>query len=91
VERDLALLVPGEVTAAEVEASARDAAGALLESAVIFDLYRGAELDSGTRSVAFRFRFRSPERTLTDDEVDRATRRIIARLAEERGVHVRGS
>jgi phenylalanyl-tRNA synthetase beta chain len=79
------------VSAAEVESTARDAAGELLESAVIFDLYQDGEMEAGTRSLAFRFRFRSQERTLTDDEVDRATRRIIARLAEERGVHVRGS
>lgn len=91
VERDLALLVPGDVSAREVEVTAREAAGALLEAATIFDHYQGEEMAPGSRSLAFRFRFRSAERTLTDDEVDRATRRIIARLAEERGVHVRGS
>ena len=91
VERDLALIVPGDVPAGELEHTAREAAGALLEAVTIFDHYQGDELAPGTRSLAFRFRFRSPERTLTDDEVERATRRITARLAEERGVHVRGA
>ncbi|MEJ2541074.1 MAG: phenylalanine--tRNA ligase subunit beta [Gemmatimonadota bacterium] len=90
-ERDLALLVPVDLQAERVEATAREAAGALLESAAIFDLYEGEGLEPGMRSLAFRFRFRSPERTLTDDEVDSATRRIIDRLGEEWGVHVRGS
>ncbi|HSM05467.1 MAG TPA: phenylalanine--tRNA ligase subunit beta [Longimicrobiales bacterium] len=90
-DRDLALVVPAGVTAAQVEAAARDAAGALLESVTIFDEYRGEELGDGARSLAYRFRFRAPERTLTDDEVERATRRIIDRLGEESGVHVRGA
>lgn len=90
-ERDLALLVPVEVSAEVVEAAAREAAGGHLESVVIFDLYQGEGIPLGTRSLAFRFRFRSPERTLTDDEVERATRRITDRLAEEWGVQVRGA
>jgi phenylalanyl-tRNA synthetase beta chain len=91
VERDLAVVVPVETAAAAVEAVARDAAGDDLESIQIFDVYEGEGLPVGTRSLAFRFRFRSPERTLTDDEVDRATRRITNRLGEELGVHVRGA
>jgi len=90
-DRDLALVVPAEVSAARVEAVAREAGGALLESATIFDLYRGEEVGDGARSLAYRFRFRDPDRTLTDDEVERATRRIIDRLGEELGVHVRGA
>jgi len=89
-DRDLALLVPVGVEAAQVERLAGEVAGALLEEVRIFDLYEGEGVPEGTRSVAFRFRFRSPERTLTDDEVERATRRIGERLVEELGVHVRG-
>jgi phenylalanyl-tRNA synthetase beta chain len=89
-ERDLALLVPVEVPVARVDELAREAAGRQLEAVEIFDLYQGEGIPDGTRSVAFRFRFRSSERTLTDDEVERATRRVTDRLAEELGVHVRG-
>lgn len=91
VERDLALVVADATPVDAVERSAREAAGTLLESVDIFDLYQGEGLPEETRSVAFRFRFRSQERTLTDDEVDRATRRITDRLGEELGVQVRGA
>jgi len=47
----------------------RSAAGELLESATLFDVYRGAGIEEGTRSLAYRLRFCSPERTLTDEEV----------------------
>jgi phenylalanyl-tRNA synthetase beta chain len=90
VERDVALLVPDAVPAARVLEVARGAGGDLLAGVEAFDLFRGGVVPAGTRSLAHRFRFRSPERTLTDDEVERAIRAILDRLREELGVHVRG-
>jgi phenylalanyl-tRNA synthetase beta chain len=90
VERDVALLVPDAVPAARVVEVARASGGALLADVDVFDLFRGAGVPAGVRSLAHRFRFRSPERTLTDDEVERAIRAILERLGEELGVHVRG-
>ena len=57
VERDLALVVADATPVDAVERSAREAAGTLLESVDIFDLYQGEGLPEGTRSVAFRFRW----------------------------------
>jgi phenylalanyl-tRNA synthetase beta chain len=88
VERDLALLVPESVPAAMVEETIRAAAGELLEAVGPFDLYAGKGIPAGTRSLAFRLRFRLRERTLTDAEVDRAVERVLAGL-EERDVHRR--
>jgi phenylalanyl-tRNA synthetase beta chain len=90
VERDVALLVPRTAAAGEVVATARRVGGDLLEAVELFDLYEGERLPAGTRSIAYRFRFRSRERTLTDDEVERVFRAIVERLAEESGVEVRG-
>ncbi len=90
VERDVALLVPHAVSAGAVLDLARGAGKRLLIGVDIFDLYDGDELPEGVRSIAYRFRFRSPERTLTDEEVERAFRSILARLQEEAGVQVRG-
>ena len=65
------------------------AGGALLETVFPFDLYRGKGVAEGTRSIAYRMRFRAPDRTLTDREVDAAFDRILRRLEEELGVQRR--
>ena len=90
VERDLALLVPDAATAASVEALIRARGGELLHDVALFDHYRGEGVPAGTRSLAFRLRFRAPERTLKDKEVDRAVQGIMGRLKEELGVEPRG-
>lgn len=89
VERDVALIVPNEAAAGRLVELAREVGGAHLEAVEIVDLYEGEQLPAGTRSIAYRFRFRSLERTLTDDEVERAFRSIIRRVEEEPGVHIR--
>lgn len=89
VERDAALLVPDSLPAARVEALIRETGGALLETVFPFDLYRGKGVAEGTRSIAYRMRFRAPDRTLTDREVDAAFDRILRRLEEELGVQRR--
>jgi len=66
---DLAFVVPEEVPASDVEATLRAAAGDLLEWVALFDVYRGAGMVDGTRSLAFHLRFTAPDRTLTDAEV----------------------
>ena len=66
---DLAFVVDEGVPAAEVERTIADAAGALLVRVELFDVFRGAPVADGRRSLAFRLRFQAPDRTLTDDEV----------------------
>jgi phenylalanyl-tRNA synthetase beta chain len=88
-ERDLALLVPASTRAAEVSATIREAAGALLEDVFPFDLYEGKGIPEGTRSIAHRLRFRAPERTLTDAEVDEAVARVLRALEERHGIRRR--
>ena len=90
VDRDLALLAPSGVSAAEMRDTIASAAGRLLADVSVFDQYEGEGLPDGVRSVAFRLRFQSPERTLTDREVERATDRVLRKLKEELGVEARG-
>jgi phenylalanyl-tRNA synthetase beta chain len=66
---DLAFVVADRHPADAVAATLRAAGGDLLESVRLFDVYRGAGIDEGARSLAYRLRFCSPERTLTDEEV----------------------
>jgi len=90
VERDVALVVPHEVSAATIEATIRDAAGALLERVAPFDVFRGEGVPADARSIAFRLRFRALDRTLTDDEVDAILDRVLHHLRERHQVERRG-
>lgn len=90
IERDVALLVPDSLAASTVEATIRKAGGAILEEVAVFDLFRGAGLPEGMRSIAYRLTFRAPDRTLKDRDADKALSRILSRLEEEVGVTRRG-
>jgi len=76
VERDLAVVVEETVAAGAIHAAIKEVAGDLLEQVRAFDEYRGAQVADGHKSVAFALTFRSPERTLTDAEVDRVLAEI---------------
>ena len=89
VARDLALVVPDAVPAAALLATLEAAGGELLESAAAFDEYRSAQLGEGVRSLAFALTFRSPERTLTDSEVDSLMAEMRGKLAAEHGARPR--
>ena len=89
-ERDLALLVPRSLPAAEVAGTIRAAGGELLETVDVFDVYTGGGVDTGTRSIAYRLVFRHPERTLKDAEVDAVVDRVLERLKDAHGVERRG-
>ncbi len=90
IEQDMALLMPEALASDVVLQAVHAAGGQLLESAEPFDLYRGKGIPEGTRSVAYRLRFRAPDRTLTDAEADVAVKRILSKLQEEHGVERRG-
>jgi phenylalanyl-tRNA synthetase beta chain len=90
VEIDLALLVPDKVSADAVESMLRQGGGALLEEVQAFDLYRGSGIPERTRSIAYRLRFRAPDRTLTDADVRTVVGRILKRLKDEHGIERRG-
>ncbi len=89
IERDLALLVPDTLPSARVDAVAGEAAGPLLEGVEVFDVYTGPGVPEGLRSIAYRLRFRSPDRTLTDEEADQAVDRVLTRLEEDLDVRRR--
>ena len=66
---DLAFIVPDRVTAEKVDKGIRQAAGVVLVDLALFDVYRGAGLPEGTRSLAYRLRLQALDRTLTDEDV----------------------
>jgi phenylalanyl-tRNA synthetase beta chain len=75
-ERDLALVVPEDITAAALLSAIRKAGRPLLERADLVDRYQGAQLGEGLCSQAFRLRYRDSQRTLTDEEVEQAHARV---------------
>ncbi len=90
VDRDLALVLPKASRARQVEEVILEAAGPLLVRLEIFDLYEGEGIPEDHRSVAFRLRFQSDERTLTDEDVEEVVGKVRNRLREELGVDTRG-
>jgi len=82
VLQDIAVAVAEDVEVGALVGAAREAAGSLLREARVFDVYRGAQVGEGRKSVAIHLAFQSPERTLTDEEAAEARSRIVAALAE---------
>jgi phenylalanyl-tRNA synthetase beta chain len=82
VLQDIAVVLEDDVAAAEVEAAVRAGGGDLLDRVEVFDLYRGAQVGEGSKSLALRLEFRAPDRTLTDEEVAQRRAEIERELAE---------
>jgi len=87
--QDLSLVLPGGVTAEDVERRLRQESGALLERLTVLDEYRSSNLPAGTRGVTWRCVFRDPVRTLRDRDVDEIIRRALTALEGELGVRRR--
>jgi len=88
--RDLALVLREDVPAAALRAQAQEAGGAALREAGVFDVYRGAGLPNGFKSVALSLIFQDNSRTLTDQEVEAAVEAVAQRLHERFGATIRG-
>jgi phenylalanyl-tRNA synthetase beta chain len=89
-QSDVALVVDRSVPAASVHEALVGGGGALLESVQLFDVYEGDQVGEGNKSLAYRLTFRSPERTLTTDEVSAMRDAAVAAAAEAVGAVQRG-
>ena len=88
VKQDMAFTVPEEVSAGEVASAAREAVAELREMRP-FDVYRGEQVGSGRKSIAFSVEFQSSERTLTDEEAAGLREKIVAALKQKFGAELR--
>jgi phenylalanyl-tRNA synthetase beta chain len=88
--RDLAFVVPEQVSAEQLLAAARGAGVSLLKSIHIFDIYRGPNLPDGFKSMALGLIFQEYSRTLNVEEVDAAVGEITASVNAQLGASVRG-
>ena len=89
VLRDIALLVDDDVPAGELLEVIRRRGGRILETAELFDVYRGKQVPEGKKSLAFGLTFRDRDKTLTDEDAGKAMTRILRGLEEETGAMLR--
>lgn len=88
--RDIAVLVEDAVPAASMQKAIEKAAGAILESVKLFDVYKGKGIPEGKKSVAYSMSLRAADRTLTDEECDKAMKKAIEALEQGFGAVLRG-
>jgi phenylalanyl-tRNA synthetase beta chain len=89
VRRDVAVVAPVALPHARVQAEIREAAGDMLESVELFDVYEGPPLGPGQRNLAYALTFRAPDRTLTGEEIDALVGRICSALPARLPVTIR--
>ena len=85
VERDFAFVLDTKVTAEEIVRSARNAERNLIERVDVFDVYEGAGVPEGTKSLAIAVRLQPKERTLTDAEIEAVAQKIVAAVSKATG------
>ena len=90
VELDVAIVVPEDVTAERIGQSITSAGGKLLESARLFDVYRGKGVEPGKKSMAFELTYRAEDRTLTAEEVEATHERLLRKACAAVGGELRG-
>lgn len=90
VDFDLSFVVPNDVSSASLLNSTRDAGEGLVESAHVFDEFKGKGVDEDARALAITYRLRASDRTLTNEEVA-PIRQAMIEAAEELGARLRGA
>jgi phenylalanyl-tRNA synthetase beta chain len=89
VERDFAFVVDARITAEEIVRSVRNAERNLIERVEVFDVYEGAGVPEGKKSVAVAVRLQSGDRTLTETEIDAVGQKIVAAVNKATGSTLR--
>ncbi|MBI5300339.1 MAG: phenylalanine--tRNA ligase subunit beta [Deltaproteobacteria bacterium] len=89
VERDVALILDQAIPASKVEEAIFNFNNPWIKKILIFDLFKGGNLPQGKKSLAFRLRYASPEKTLTSEEVNQVHTELISRLENELSAQLR--
>lgn len=89
VSRDFSLVCDEEVEVGTLEEAMSSCGVKILESITLFDVYRGSQLPEGKKSVSFSVTLRAADHTLTVDEADKATKKILGALEHKLGVTIR--
>lgn len=90
IERDVALILDEHITAAAVRSVIDEFKSPYIEGVELFDAYRGKNIPENRKSLAFRIIYRSPDRTLTDDEVEQVHQELVEFILRKTGGEIRG-
>ncbi len=90
LERDFSFVCDEALEAGQIESAIADAASKLLESVALFDVYRGAQVGAGKKSLSFAVKLRSDDHTLSDEEADKSVAKILKSLSDKFGISLRG-
>jgi len=89
VERDIAMTINEEIEVGEIEKTIQKKAKKTLEEAKLFDVYRSEKIGKDKKSVAYSLKFRLPDKTLKDEEVNAIMKDIISELETKLGAELR--
>ncbi|AJA47751.1 phenylalanine--tRNA ligase beta subunit [Clostridium pasteurianum DSM 525 = ATCC 6013] len=89
VTRDMALILDEDILVQSIEDIISKKGGNIVESFKLFDIYKGAQIEEGKKSVAYSITYRSEHKTLTDKEVDKAHGKILSTLEHVLGAQLR--
>jgi phenylalanyl-tRNA synthetase beta chain len=89
VERDLSFIVEEKVSSHMIKQLISRSGHDIIASVILFDLYRGESIPQGRQSMAFRIRYQSEDRTLTDEEVQQVHSSVVETLIREVGAAMR--
>ncbi len=89
LERDIALIADDAIECGTIISTIEKSGVKTLESVNVFDVYKGKGVEDGKKSVAFRLTFRHAEKTLNDEEADKAIEKILKKLSSELGIELR--
>ena len=81
-------MVPGNILAGQIEAMIEQRGGKILESYQLFDIYEGEQIKEGFKSVAYSIVFRAKDRTLEENDITGAMKKILNGL-ESLGIELR--
>jgi phenylalanyl-tRNA synthetase beta chain len=89
IDRDIAVVVDEELLSKEIIDQIKKTGGELVEDVILFDVYTGKQIEPGKKSLACSIRYRSPDKTLTDEEVEDIHRKVILQLERSFGATLR--
>ena len=89
--RDIALIVKDEVFVKQIEDIIKANGEDLVESYKLFDVYKGAQIEEGHKSIAYSITYRSKDKTLIDEDVAKVHEKILSELSEKLNANLRSN